>query len=260
MNIVDSHCHAGTSWFEPIDVLVYQMDQNRVDHAVLIQHRGMFDSTYLLACMNRYPGRFKVVAIVDGSKDDASQKLEQLAFEGISGIRLNPMERSKGNDPLSLWKHAANIGMVASVLGTVEEFASKEFFKLVSSVPDLTIVIEHLAGVRSQDKKSLKVYRQALNLADYPNVKIKVGGLGEICERPNHLLNQFYMDDNSGVIEMALEAFGIKRMMWGSDYPPVSNREGYGNALDGIKTHPAFKTDEDRDWIMGRTAIETFNF
>ena len=68
------------------------------------------------------------------------------------------------------------------------------------------------------------------------------------------------MDDNSGVIEMALEVFGVERMMWGSDYPPVSNREGYGNALDGIKTHPAFKTDEEREWIMGRTAIETFNF
>ena len=181
MNIVDTHCHAGTSWFEPIDVLVYQMDKNRVDHGVLIQHRGMYDSTYLLACMKRYPGRFKVVAIVDGSKSDALQKLEQAAFEGISGIRLNPMETSRDHDPLSLWKRAASLGMVVSVLGTVEEFASKEFFRLVSSVPDLTIVIEHLAGVRANNKESLKVFRQALNLANYPNVKIKVGGLGEIC-------------------------------------------------------------------------------
>ena len=28
-----------------------------------------------------------------------------------------------------------------------------------------------------------------------------------------------------------LEAFGPRRIMWGSDYPPVSSREGYLNSL-----------------------------
>jgi hypothetical protein len=43
MKIADSLFHAGTSWFEPIALLVYQMNQNKVDHTVLIQHMGMYD-------------------------------------------------------------------------------------------------------------------------------------------------------------------------------------------------------------------------
>ena len=30
---------------------------------------------------------------------------------------------------------------------------------------------------------------------------------------------------------MAVEAFGGDRLMWGSDFPPSANREGYRNAL-----------------------------
>ena len=65
MLIVDSHCHAGTSWFEPIESLLFQMDRNDVDKGVLIQHRGVYDNAYLLDCVRRFPGRFTVAAMVD---------------------------------------------------------------------------------------------------------------------------------------------------------------------------------------------------
>jgi predicted TIM-barrel fold metal-dependent hydrolase len=48
--------------------------------------------------------------------------------------------------------------------------------------------------------------------------------------------------------------------MWGSDFPPVSNREGYKNALNGIMTHPIFQNIRDREWVMGKTAINVFTF
>ena len=33
MTIVDTHCHAGRSWFEPIEMLLTQMNANDVDKA-----------------------------------------------------------------------------------------------------------------------------------------------------------------------------------------------------------------------------------
>ena len=39
------------------------------------------------------------------------------------------------------------------------------------------------------------------------------------------------------VFEMAKDAFGVERMMWGSDFPPAAGREGYGNALRGVMEH-----------------------
>ena len=47
MVVVDTHCHASASWFEPVEVLLDQMNRNGVDKAALIQFRGVFDNSYL---------------------------------------------------------------------------------------------------------------------------------------------------------------------------------------------------------------------
>ena len=258
MMIVDSHCHAGTSWFEPIELLLYQMDANDVDRGVLIQHRGMYDSDYLLESAERFPGRFSVVVIVDTSSPDAPAALEAWASRGAVGVRLAPDARSAGTDPLAIWRKAAELGLAVSSLGALDEFASDRFSTLVSELPDLPIVVEHLAGATPEDEPPYTAFEKALALANAPNTYIKVGGLGEIAERPAPLRNEPGFDNVPPLIEMAYEAFGPRRMMWGSDYPPVSGREGYRNALRGIAEHPAFRTDADREWVMGRTASEVF--
>ena len=258
MMIVDSHCHAGTSWFEPIELLVSQMDSNDVDRGVLIQHRGMYDNDYLLESAERFPGRFSVVAIVDTVAPDAPAALERWASRGAVGVRLAPTARSPGPDPLAIWRKAAELGLTVSSLGALDEFASEEFSALVSALPDLPIVIEHLAGATPGDEPPYTAFEKALALANAPNSYVKIGGLGEFAARPATLRNEPWFENVPPLVEMAYDAFGPRRMMWGSDYPPVSGREGYRNALRGIVEHPALRTDEDREWVMGRTASEVF--
>ena len=65
MLIIDTHTHAGNNWFEPIDVLEFQMDRNCVDNAVLVQHGGTFDNDYLFDEAAKRNGRFKVAVLVD---------------------------------------------------------------------------------------------------------------------------------------------------------------------------------------------------
>ena len=62
------------------------------------------------------------------------------------------------------------------------------------------------------------------------------------------------------LFEMARDAFGVKRMMWGSDFPPSAAREGYANTLRGVMNHPAFAGGDDIEWVMGRTAERTWGF
>jgi L-fuconolactonase len=62
---------------------------------------------------------------------------------------------------------------------------------------------------------------------------MKFHGLGEFCERNLPMTNPNPFEGRIGpVLDMALESFGPSRMMWGSDWPPVSSREGYANALN----------------------------
>ncbi|MCH7786868.1 MAG: amidohydrolase, partial [Chloroflexi bacterium] len=258
MTIVDTHCHAGHNWFEPVELLLFQMNANSVDRAVLIQHRGTFDNTYLFECANRFPGRFVVVAMVDTSQPDAPSALEKWAAQGAVGVRLGPTVRSPGSDPLAIWRKAAELGIVVSSLGDVSEFASDDFNNLVAELPGLPIIIEHLAGVRQGAELPYTTYKKALALANYPNTYIKVGGLGEISARPPVLEPGFSFDFTPPLIEMARDAFGPRRMMWGSDYPPVGGREGYHNSLQAVMEHPVFKSQEDKDWAFGKAAQEVF--
>ena len=59
-------------------------------------------------------------------------------------------------------------------------------------------------------------------------------------------------------MDMAYEAFGAKRMMWGSDYPPVGGREGYRNSLQGVLDLSFWKNQEERQWAFGKTAVKAF--
>lgn len=261
MFIVDSHCHVAQSWFEPIEVLLFEMDSNGVEKAVLIQLNGAFDNSYLFECAERYPGRFAIVAMVDVSRPDALETLLHCHEEGAVGVRLWPPWRSSGSDPWAIWKKASDLGLVVSCLGELDDFASDEFNGLVAQLPDLTIVVEHLAEVGQACEEPPYInYKKALELASYPNTYIKIPGLGEINARPPVLNRAFGFDSTPPVIEMALDAFGPDRSMWGSDFPPSAGREGYRNTLLGIVEHPALANVDDLEWVMGRTAQKVFKF
>lgn len=258
MPIVDTHCHASLAWYEPIETLVHEMDQNGVQHAILIQIRGQYDNTYQFECQRRYPGRLASVVCVDWQRPDAVAKLERLAEQGASGLRLSPGSRSPGNDPLAIWRAAERLHLPVSCLGTAAEFVSDEFAQLVGALPGLTIVIEHLAGLGRAT--SPEVVEQALALARFSNLYVKLPGLGEFCERAMPVREPFpFVEPIPPLLDRFHGAFGPARLMWGSDFPPVAGREGYRNALRlpmaQLERYPA----ADRDAIFGGTALKVFS-
>jgi L-fuconolactonase len=201
-----------------------------------------------------------VVAIVDVKSASALSELEKWAKSGAVGVRLSPADRSPGSDPLAIWKKIEELGMVVSCQGSTSEFASDEFRGLAARFSGVPIVIEHLAGARVGMQPPYAEFKKAVALANLPNTYVKIPGLGEISARPATLLPNFRFEHTPPLFELVLDAFGPRRMMWGSDYPPVSNREGYRNALQGVMGYPAFSRKEDLEWIMGKTALSVFRF
>lgn len=267
MVVVDTHCHASTYWFEPTEILLDEMTRNGVDKAVLTQFFGVYDNSYLVESMRRFSGRFSVVALVDVQSPEAGDRLEELAKEGVEGVRFNAGMRSPGNDPLAIWRRAEQLGMVASVMGTVENFASPDFENIIQNFPGLNVIIEHLAGVgayfgpgREDKTVPYETYRTALELAKYPNTYLKVPGLGEFCPRPVPFRQPHPFEDVPPLIEMAIDAFGAERLMWGSDFPPVAAREGYRNSLKFPLEQLQSRSPEERELIFGGTAASLWRF
>lgn len=236
------------------------MNSNAVDKAALIQHRGQYDNRYLLQCSSRFPGRFAVVAMVDTSQPNASDALERWAAEGVVGVRLAPMERSPGNDPLAIWRKASDLGLLVSSLGTNEEYASDEFRKVVQELPELTIIIEHLGYVGIGAQPPYELYQRILSLSQYPNTYMKVPGLGEIMARPMPAREPtFDLGKVPPLIEMAFEAFGANRLMIGTDFPPSAGREGYGNVLSHLREYLSRRSVTEQEAIFGSTAASLFS-
>ena len=261
MRIVDSHCHVAPDWFEPVESLLSQMDRHEVEQAILVQDSAQPDNTYQTECVRRYPGRLASVVVVDVSRLDAVQTLERLADRGAVGVRLRQTTRSPGPDPFAIWRAAERLGLSVSCSGRASYYLTEDFATLVQSVPSLPIVIEHLGsgnepGVEPVDPA---VRRNVFALARFPNLSIKIHGLGEFARRATPVDPAFPFERPiPPYLEMALESFGPSRMMWGSDYPPVSAREGYGNSLRLTMSQFASKSAEDRALIFGGTALRLF--
>jgi L-fuconolactonase len=238
-------------------LLLQQMNTYGVENAVLLQVMGQFDNTYLFECVRRFPGRFSPTVIVDTRQPDAPQALEHWARQGAEGIRLHVGVRSPEGDGLAIWRKAAELGLVVSAYGKPEELAADDFRHIIRQLPSLTVSIEHLAWA-GQEHAPYTNFRKTLELARYRNVYMKFCGLGEICQRPMPFPQPMAFAEIPPVLTMALEAFGARRMMWGSDFPPVASREGYGNALRW--TMEQYPSEDDRAWLFAKTALSLFRF
>jgi L-fuconolactonase len=198
--------------------------------------------------------------LVDASLPDAPDSLERLAEQGAAGVRLSADTRSPGEDPFAIWRKADELGLVVSCLGGIDSFASDDFASLLAELPHLPVIIEHLGGVKHQNNPEPPYARarRVFSLERFANTAIKVHGLGEFAVR-NMPATQFpFAKPMPPFLQMAYEAFGPTRMMWGSDYPPVSSREGYHNALHLPLEHFRDKPTAEVEQIFGGTALSFF--
>ena len=263
MKIIDSHVHTGINWGEPVEVLLFQMDANRVDHAVLVGHNGNYDNIYIFDCARLYPGRFKVVALIDPDETNKVKALEDLHKRGAAGIRINLRKPKEWNPDEPAFKAAGELGIVVSVIGNSEDFASAKFKKLLDNCPKTHFCLEHLvraARPQADTEPPCATYKAALECARWPNTTVKVPGRGEIMPKPHRLPTDHPYDQDSPLYAMAKEAFGVQRMMWGSNFPPSAGKEGYRNTLQGVLTLPVFQKGDDLEWVMGKTAAKFWGF
>jgi L-fuconolactonase len=132
--------------------------------------------------------------------------------------------------------------------------------------PELTVVVDHL-GMRQNptfglDDPPLRELPKLLALAEHPNVVVKLSGVPTLSLRP------YPFEDLWDGLDQVVAAFGAERLMWGSDISRVIGRVGdiqlappgldyvrhtYAEALDYVRRTDRL-TDEQRTWILGRTA------
>jgi L-fuconolactonase len=254
--VVDSHCHASQAWYAPVESLLHEMDQNHVERAILIQIVTEYDNTYQQDCARQHPDRLASVVHIDATQPGAPEVLERLAADGATGVRLAAELRSPGDDPLAVWRAADRLGLAVSCYGGSVNPEKVE--ELATTLPGLKIVLEHYTGRNALPVEPERRQRTA-NLARFDNVFVKVTGLGEFAQRARPVRHPFPFEEPIPPnLNDAYVTFGPRRMMWGSDYPPVANREGYANALRLGQREFETRPVAERALIFGEVATAVF--
>src|SRR4051812_46377777 len=100
MEIVDAYTHCGISKYEPIEKVRQMMASAGVERAVLVQHMGEFDNSYIGSAVDSDPEHLAGVLLVDHKNPDAIAELERWTVtKRFRGIRM-PDEAIAANPEL----------------------------------------------------------------------------------------------------------------------------------------------------------------
>lgn len=255
--IVDSHCHVGHNKYEPVEALLHHMDASNVERAVLVQSLGESVNDYQAACVARFPDRLASVVHVDPRMPDAVDRLKKEISRGAVGLRVGLMMDVPEDVSLAIWQLADDCDVTISAVGGPSDVATPAFRELLAQFPNVAVAIEHLGGLEpGSESYSSTEDDRILDLAELPNVFLKFHGLGEFARRlPGSHPDLPFQLPIPDLLHRAIERFGTARLMWGSDWPVVSIREGYANSLAWVRDYLAARTDQDSlAALLGGTA------
>ena len=120
----------------PVEDLIAQMDQHSVSHAVLVQWGMSWDHHYLARCLTDFPNRFAVVGLLDESRDDACDVLEDMVrIHGFHGVRIGTTTRSPGKRSMAIWEKSADLDIIVSASAR----SSSQFADGLDEVADRTL-------------------------------------------------------------------------------------------------------------------------
>ena len=123
---------------------------------------------------------------------------------------------------------------------------------LARDFPGTQIILNHTGLPADRSADGLAGWRQALaRLAQWPNVALKVSGLGQrgLPWRP---------EANVPVIRDAIAIFGAERCMFASNFPVDSLVAGYRTLLDGFMTAIASRPSTERRALLHDNAVRIY--
>lgn len=255
MTVVDSHVHTGNTKYVPVEVLLAQMEEAGIDKAILVQYGGQFDNSYEQEACERFPGKFAPWGMVDTSAPGAADKFQEaVETYGMVGFRVPVAARSSGDNPWSFWERVQELGAVVSLSGDRDQFGHPGTAELIERHPGTGFRIEHLGHPRFDEADPFPKYQRVLELAKFPNVTVAYSGLYAASEQG------YPYEDLVPFLKMIYDAFGPRRILWGSDFPPVCLRETVRQNLHLFRDGFGFLSEEDREWVLGKAALEFTRF
>ncbi|WP_220498027.1 amidohydrolase family protein [Rhodopirellula sp. JC639] len=227
-----------------------------VSRIVLIQMSFYgFDNSYMLDVIEKAPGRFSGVAVIDPN-DRPAETMKALKAKGVRGFRIvsgkrDPDRWLSGDGMKKMWACAADESLAICPLINPEYLPSVN--KMCRQFPQTPVVIDHFARIGIDGTISQRDLDALCRLAEHKQTYVKTSAFYALGKKAAPYT------DLGPMIHRLAHAFGSDRLMWATDCPyQVQGGHTYHDSIDLIRYKLDFLTDRDRSWMLRKTAEKVF--
>lgn len=255
--IVDAHCHVWRRWpYEPAvpdpksraraEQLLWHMDQNGVDHAVVIAAAigGNDDNAADAFAAAAADGRLTVFPDLEcrwapsyrtpGAAGRLAAAMDRWPLKGFTTYLEEAedgtwMLESEGE---AFFARAEEAGLIASL--SLMPHQMPALAEMAARHPALKILLHHqmFFGPRSRTGPADLALADKVAAAS-PSVFVKISGPGNVAA-PGE---EYPYPDLAWIGEGLLARFGSERLLWGSDFPVSTRHITYRQSLDYVRRH-----------------------
>jgi predicted TIM-barrel fold metal-dependent hydrolase len=215
------------------------------------------DNRYMLDMIAMHPDVFVGTAIVDPLGAEPDRQMTELAKKKVRAFRILP---KLSQQPVERWLEPAGYAKMfdagfrnnQAISCLVNPDALPEIDRMCRKFPKTPVIIDHLARIGADGTIRDADVDALCGLAKHERVLVKVGAFYALGKKKPPYT------DLGPMIQKVVKAFGAKRCMWESDCPFQVVEQKYQDSVDLVRKRLDFLTDDDRDWLLRRTAEEFF--
>jgi L-fuconolactonase len=125
--------------------------------------------------------------------------------------------------------------------------------QFVDRHPDQVFIVDHIAKPRIRDQVLSPWKDDLFELARRQNVYCKLSGMVTEAD-----WSEWTAESLFPYIDVVLQAFGPKRLMFGSDWPVVTLASSYKRWWETVRSAIARLSPSEQEWILSKAAVESY--
>lgn len=243
--------------FLPFD-LEPLLKENQFDGCVAVQADQSENETHFLLDLAKDNDSMKgVVGWVDLRAENIEERLEFYSkYDRLKGFRHIVQAEADVNFMLSESfqngiSKLEKYNFTYDILIFPKHFQNAE--KLVAKFPKQKFVIDHLAKPDFK-QNDFSVWEKGIRaIAKHPNVMCKVSGIVTEADWKNWKYEDFVF-----CLDILFDAFGINRLMYGSDWPLCLLAASYSGCMNIIEKYMSNYSEVDKRKVFGENAVRFY--
>ena len=233
--------------------------QNGIDGCVLVQtDQAQSHNEFLISLASSHSFIKGIVGWVDLQSENIRERFlyykQQELIKGFRHILQGESDRAlmlrpafmRGIEALKEFDYTYDILIFPDQLSYARE--------LVAAFPQQKFVIDHIAKPLIKEKKIDDWKRGMIDIARHENVYCKISGMVTEAD-----WKKWKKSDFSPYLDTVTAAFGIDRIMFGSDWPVCLVAAPYQEMMEIVRDYYALFSKDEQQKIFGKNAIEFYN-